>query len=155
MTSFSQKFNLPTEEALLILANSWGKALAQGAIVYLQGTLGAGKTTFSRGLLHGIGYIGAVKSPTYTLVEPYQVNGSKVYHFDLYRLGNPEELEYLGIRDYLADDALWLVEWPQRGEGFIPAADIILSLEVNGSGRDVTVSAHSERGEKLLRKICI
>jgi tRNA threonylcarbamoyladenosine biosynthesis protein TsaE len=155
MTGFSQKFNLPTEEALLTLANSWGKELARGAIVYLQGTLGAGKTTFSRGILHGIGHIGAVKSPTYTLVEPYDVNGSKIYHFDLYRLGNPEELEYLGIRDYLADDALWLVEWPQRGEGFIPPADITLSLEVNGNGRDLTVSAHSERGEKLARKICI
>ena len=83
MTGFSQQFNLPTEEALLALANGWGKTLSQGAIIYLQGTLGAGKTTFSRGLLHGIGHIGAVKSPTYTLVEPYDVNGSKIYHFDL------------------------------------------------------------------------
>ncbi|MFT6757018.1 MAG: tRNA threonylcarbamoyladenosine biosynthesis protein TsaE [Chitinophagales bacterium] len=155
MTGFSQQFNLATEEALLTLANSWGKTLSQGAIIYLQGTLGAGKTTFSRGLLHGIGHVGAVKSPTYTLVEPYDVNGSKIYHFDLYRLGHPEELEYLGIRDYLSDDALWLVEWPQRGEGYIPPADITLTLEPNGSGRDLTISAHSQRGEELARKICI
>lgn len=140
---------------MLSLANSWGKELAQGAIVYLEGTLGAGKTTFSRGLLHGIGHVGAVKSPTYTLVEPYDVNGNKIYHFDLYRLGHPEELEYLGIRDYLSDDALWLVEWPQRGEGYIPLADITLSLEVKGIGRDLIVNSHTVRGEKLMRRICI
>jgi tRNA threonylcarbamoyladenosine biosynthesis protein TsaE len=155
MLDFNQRFNLPTEAALLSLANSWGKELAQGAIVYLEGTLGAGKTTFSRGLLHGIGHVGAVKSPTYTLVEPYDVNGNKIYHFDLYRLGHPEELEYLGIRDYLSDDALWLVEWPQRGEGYIPLADITLSLEVKGIGRDLIVNSHTVRGEKLMRRICI
>lgn len=149
----TKQFSLPTEADLLALANRWGPVLAAGAIVYLEGTLGAGKTTFSRGILHGIGHSGAVKSPTYTLVEPYEIGEFKVYHFDLYRLGDPEELEYLGIRDYLENNALWLVEWPVRGAGVIPPADIILKLTPDGLGRQLQVYAPTSHGQTLLYKL--
>lgn len=97
-------------------------------IVYLEGDLGVGKTTWVRGLLRRLGHEGAVRSPTYTLVEPYVLGGREVLHFDLYRLGDPEELEYLGVREDFGGQALWLVEWPERGQGWLPAADLVMRL---------------------------
>lgn len=128
------------------------QSLAPG-IVYLQGDLGAGKTTLTRGLLRELGYAGRVRSPTYTLVEPYRVASSVIYHLDLYRLADPEELEWLGLRDMLAEHALLLVEWPERGAGVLPAADLVISLEYSGSGRRVTLGAASAAGEQLLGKV--
>ncbi len=122
----------------------------KGLVIYLEGDLGAGKTTLSRGILEACGHSGAVKSPTYTLVEPYEFDGYTVYHFDLYRLGDPEELEYLGIRDYFGPRCLCLLEWPMRGEGYLPEADLKLSVRVQGAGRQVTLEGQSGLGQTII-----
>ena len=119
-------------------------------LLFLHGELGAGKTTLVRGYLRQSGHSGAVKSPTYTVVEPYDLPGRRLYHFDLYRLGDPEELEYLGIRDYLVDDAQCLVEWPEQGRGVLPEPDIRVELEYWGEGRLVTLQALTSRAIPIL-----
>ena len=120
--------------------------LPVGGVVLLHGNLGVGKTTLVRGLLRSLGFEGTVKSPTYTLVEPYHVADRDIYHFDLYRLADPEELEYLGVRDYFRDDALCLIEWPQQADGFLPKADLELTLKHDGAAR----IAHLKKSHKSL-----
>ncbi|MDX1818504.1 MAG: tRNA (adenosine(37)-N6)-threonylcarbamoyltransferase complex ATPase subunit type 1 TsaE [Marinobacter sp.] len=124
-----------------------------GLVVFLEGDLGMGKTTLSRGVMHGLGHEGAVKSPTYTLVEPYEHLKPRAYHFDLYRLGDPEELEYMGIRDYFSDENLCLVEWPERGQGVLPEPDLEIHLEREGEGRSVVLRARSARGAHLMNEL--
>ncbi len=127
---FVRYIELADEIAMSKIAAQLAQVFTSG-VVYLVGGLGAGKTTFTRAWLHAKGHIGAVKSPTYTLVEPYQIKGQSVFHFDLYRLNDPFELELMGIRDYLDDrNALLLIEWPQKGEPVIPAADLQLTLQI-------------------------
>lgn len=104
-------------------------------LVFLQGDLGSGKTTLVRGYLRAAGYAGTVKSPTYNIVEEYTLAGNKIYHFDLYRLNDPEELEYLGISDYFKQDSVCFIEWPDKGEGFLPKPDAVITLSVEGNGR--------------------
>lgn len=127
-----------TDELMVALGEKLGRVFAQypGALsVHLVGQLGAGKTTLTRGILRALGHEGAVKSPTYTLVEAYDLPLRKVFHFDLYRLGDPEELEYMGIRDYFIDQNLCLIEWPEQGEGVLPAPDLEVTITPLGTGR--------------------
>lgn len=141
----SQEFyDLPDEAATLLLGAELGRRLAAGGCVYLEGDLGAGKTTLVRGMLRGLGHEGAVKSPTYTIVEPYEIAGVHIYHFDLYRLADPEELELIGVRDYFDADSLCLLEWPERGAGVVPTPDLTITLAVNGHGRKATLEWGSD-----------
>lgn len=128
-------------------------ALLDGIVVFLQGDLGAGKTTLVRGLLRRLGYQGAVKSPTYTLLEEYLIDGKKIIHFDLYRLTDPEELDLIGIRDYFDDQSNCLIEWPQRGQGHLPQQDLEIQISLDGSGRLARILAFSNRGMQVLKAI--
>jgi tRNA threonylcarbamoyladenosine biosynthesis protein TsaE len=141
---------LRDEAATLAFAAELYRRLTAGCLVFLHGDLGAGKTTFVRGCLRAAGFTGAVKSPTFTLVEEYALDGRVLYHFDLYRLNDPEELEWMGIRDYLRPDALCFVEWPERGEGLLPEADLEIRLDIAGSGRSVEVWGNTEKGRAVL-----
>ena len=122
-------------------------------IIYLNGDLGAGKTTLARGLLRGLGHVGKVRSPTYTLVEPYALATRQVYHLDLYRLSDAEELEWLGLRDMLADPSLLVVEWPERGSGYLPPADLTIDLDFSGDGRIASLTAASPAGQQWLDQV--
>lgn len=141
---------LQSEAATLALAARLAGLLHGGMVVFLQGDLGAGKTTFCRGLIQALGHPGAVKSPTYTLVEPYQLAELQVYHFDLYRLHDPEELEFMGIRDYFNQNSLCLIEWPERGAGYLPQADLQLQLTQQGELRTLQLVAGSQAGSKII-----
>lgn len=145
--------DLPAEEATIKFGKQLAAQLKQGCVVYLHGELGAGKTTLVRAVLQGLGYHDRVKSPTYTLVERYDVNKKTVFHFDLYRLADPEELEFMGIRDYLDSNALVFVEWPERGAGFLAPADIDINLAYLEDGRRVECVGLTDKGRSCLESL--
>ncbi|MEE9446080.1 MAG: tRNA (adenosine(37)-N6)-threonylcarbamoyltransferase complex ATPase subunit type 1 TsaE [Cocleimonas sp.] len=129
--------HIPNEKAMMEFGGKIAEQFPKGGLVFLNGDLGAGKTTLVRGLLRHLGYQGTVKSPTYTLVEPYQIEQRQIYHFDLYRLADPEELEYMGGRDYWNSEALCLIEWPEKALGYLPESDLEIDIEYLDEGRNI------------------
>ena len=146
----SLSVELVDEQTTIEWGTQLGACLRGGEVIYLQGTLGAGKTTLCRGVLMAFGHQGRVKSPTYTLVEPYVLPEWTVYHFDLYRLGHPEELEFIGIRDYFNHHSVALIEWPERGEGLLPEADLNIEISLKDRGRKLHMHTKTHTGKQVL-----
>lgn len=145
-------FFLEDETALIAFSKKIASALSVDTVIYLQGQLGAGKTTLVRGILRALGYTGTIRSPTYTLVEIYELAQAQIFHLDLYRLHHPQELEYLGIWEQI-DQAIFLIEWPEHGLGFLPLADLRCEIILENQGRRINLRAVSEKAEKILRQI--
>lgn len=142
--------DLPDEAATLALGARLAAAIRPGLVIYLHGDLGAGKTTLVRGLLQGLGHVGKVKSPTYTLVEPYVISGFNLYHFDLYRFVDPEEWEASGFRDYFNAQSVCFVEWPEKAGDLLPEPDIDIRLETQAQGRKGVMTANTDAGKRSL-----
>ena len=147
------RLHLESEATQEELGRRMAPLLTGGWIIHLIGDLGAGKTTLARGILRGLGHVGAVKSPTYTLIEPYEPGGRRVYHLDLYRLGDPEGLEYLGLRDILGEDALILVEWPERAGAALPPADLELRIDHAREARDLEIRGPGPRAAAVMEAL--
>ena len=148
MSNFTRE--LPDEAATLEAGRQFAQELQSGLTVYLHGDLGTGKTTFVRGVLQGLGYNGKVKSPTYTLVEPYVVSKYNLYHFDLYRFNDVEEWEMAGFREYFNDESVCFVEWPEKAGKLIPAADIDIYLQHQAQGRSLRIHSNTQLGKQCL-----
>ena len=137
------------------MTEALGRALAATrppqAVVHLQGDLGAGKSTLARALLRALGVEGAIRSPTYTLVERYPIPAGEAWHLDLYRIGDAGELDFLGLDDAVA--TLWLVEWPERAGPALPGEDLLVELEMSGTGRSAHLQARSETGRAWLSRL--
>jgi len=150
-------FDLADENATVnmgkLLADIIKNDLKKGIVVYLNGDLGAGKTTLTRGFVQAMGHTGNVKSPTYTLVEPYELGQWNVYHFDLYRLGDPEELEFMGIRDYFNEKSCCFIEWPEKGVGTLAKPDLIVNMEYVENQRRITFEAKTALSEQLITQL--
>ena len=130
----SKRIELPNEGATLNLGAQLAGEINEG-IVFLKGELGVGKTTLVRGYLRALGYEGAVKSPTYTLVEPYELAGIPLAHLDLYRVSDPVELEYIGLEEIFEESSLAFIEWPERGNGYLPSPDLVVTLSLEAQTR--------------------
>lgn len=155
ITLTSKESILDDEAATLACGARFAKDVQAGLVVYLHGDLGAGKTTFVRGVLHGLGYVGKVKSPTYTLVEPYQILVNKVlkytfYHFDLYRFIDENEWEAAGFRDYFNPQSVCMIEWPEKAEHVLPIPDVHVQLSLFNLGRKIQFTAASPLGVQCL-----
>ena len=151
MNSFTK--HLSDQDATVEMGKQLAAKLSQATVIFLHGDLGAGKTTFSRGVIQGLGHKGNVKSPTYTLVEPYELQGINAYHFDLYRLADPEELEFMGFRDYLEQKAVCLIEWPQKGQGLLPQPDLDIELQYRDEQRQIIITANTNIGEAIVNEL--
>ncbi len=147
------KLEIQGEASQEALGGRLASQLYPPMVVYLEGDLGTGKTTLTRGVLRGLGHSGSVRSPTYTLLEPYDLGFLHFYHLDLYRLGDPEELEYLGLRDLLGLDSVLFVEWPHKGGSGLPPSDLEIRLEYEGSGRSLDLVPFSPAGQELVRAL--
>ncbi|MFQ3209964.1 MAG: tRNA threonylcarbamoyladenosine biosynthesis protein TsaE [Colwellia sp.] len=152
------EYFLPDEAATIAIGSGLAEVLKNAAVqhtlvVYLNGDLGAGKTTLTRGFVRGMGHVGNVKSPTYTLVEPYELANWRIFHFDLYRLADAEELEYMGIRDYFNSDCCCFIEWPEKGTGLLAKADLIINIAYQGEQRVIELQAESVHGEQVMTEL--
>ena len=144
--------HLADAQATEALAQALATSAPSPAVVHLQGDLGAGKSTLARGWLRALGVQGAIRSPTYTLVERYPLaDGHEAWHLDLYRIGNAQELDFLGLDEGSA--SLWLVEWPERGAGALPPTDLDVALEIHGQGRRARLTATSPAGREWLERL--
>ena len=143
---------LADETATLLLGAEFARILHPGLVIFLHGDLGAGKTTFARGMLRGLGYQGKVKSPTYNLVELYKVSKLYLYHFDFYRFNDPIEWEEAGFREYFNADSMCLVEWPQKAEGLLPPADVTFLFQLSDTGRSVEIDSDTQAGNLCLKR---
>lgn len=152
----SVQFFIPDECSMLDLGGKLAQATVaysngfKPMLIFLSGQLGAGKTTLVRGFLQGLGYQQRVKSPTYTLVETYDFNNQTVYHFDFYRIQDINELNFIGLTDYLQDKAVSLIEWPEHGTGMLPIPDLNISIEVREQGRQIKMEAMSQSGQGIV-----
>lgn len=145
------------EDGMMELGRLLAIGLGGRGSVHISGDLGAGKTTLCRGILRAMGHSGAVKSPTFTLVEPYRIacqpDRGEVFHFDLYRLGNPGELDYMGVDEYFRPDSLCLIEWPEKAGGFLPSHDLQIGIDVSGEKRIIGITANTDHGEKVCKQV--
>ncbi|THB72120.1 MAG: tRNA (adenosine(37)-N6)-threonylcarbamoyltransferase complex ATPase subunit type 1 TsaE [Gammaproteobacteria bacterium] len=147
------KLHIKNESMTELLAQKFAQHFSEALVFHLDGDLGAGKTAFVRAFLRAMGHEGAVRSPTYTLMENYDLKGFEFYHFDLYRLEDPEELEFIGIRDLDIAEHTFFIEWPEKGHGAIYDPDIQFFISVNGAGRIFNVTPNTKKGATLLEKI--
>ncbi|NKB39169.1 MAG: tRNA (adenosine(37)-N6)-threonylcarbamoyltransferase complex ATPase subunit type 1 TsaE [Gammaproteobacteria bacterium] len=147
------KIELTSPEAMESFGLALGQLCPMTFSIYLQGDLGAGKTTLARGILRACGFQGKVKSPTYTLVESYSIQDKEIFHFDLYRLQNAEELANIGFRDYFSERALILLEWPEKAETLLPPADLQIAFQIEADSRILHLQDNSERAEELIKQL--
>lgn len=145
--------HLPHEESMLVFAGKLARALPKACVIYLNGPLGAGKTTLVRGVLHALGYEGKVKSPTYTLIEQYEVNGQIIIHLDLYRIHHLREVIDMGLEDYFLPEAICLIEWPEKGFSLLPAQDLTCYIDFEGAGRCLRLESLSKCGEEMISRL--
>ncbi|GJM06714.1 MAG: tRNA (adenosine(37)-N6)-threonylcarbamoyltransferase complex ATPase subunit type 1 TsaE [marine bacterium B5-7] len=141
---------LPDEQSTEALGARLAPCLPERAMIFLDGDLGMGKTTLVRGLLRALGVTGPVKSPTFTLVEPYELDERTVYHFDLYRTKTCDEIEGFGFRDYVAEDAICCIEWPQRAAGMLPTPDLMLTIRLESSSRQLEILSVTPKGDAIM-----
>jgi tRNA threonylcarbamoyladenosine biosynthesis protein TsaE len=143
---------LPAESDTIALGTALGRVLEPGLVLYLEGELGAGKTTFARGVLRGLGHTGRVKSPTFALVEPYSFSRLNLYHFDFYRFNDPQELAESGLREYFNEAAVCLIEWPEKAAG-LPHADLRIRIRETNGARTIDLQAGTENGGLCLQRL--
>jgi len=146
-------FFIPDEESMLRFGATLSGVSKPGDVIFLEGELGAGKTTLTRGFLRHLGYQQPVKSPTYTFVETYLFQNFCVHHFDFYRLEEPAELDHLGLEDYFTNDALVIIEWPEKAGDRLPAATFYCKISINDSAREITIEADSPSGKDILERM--